>query len=101
MTATTSPQRSARPIERDGATHQFAIGQTVRLRGGFGATSSRHGDVYKITGKLPPLGNSAQYRIRNEGEQHERVATEDSLEAVAVVKMGEGAALRARTFGNV
>ncbi|GLK71869.1 hypothetical protein KHC23_14215 [Ancylobacter dichloromethanicus] len=85
---------------RDPTTHLFAIGQVVRLRGGYGVFTSRFGDIYQITGTLPPSGNSLQYRIRNEREQHERVATEDSLEAVRATEPGEGAALMDRTFGR-
>jgi len=97
MTATSTPQRSARPIQRDAASHLFGIGQTVRLRGGYGITS-RFGDIYRITGMLPPSGDSLQYRIRNDRELHERMATEDSLEPV-LAATPDDEALRERTFG--
>lgn len=99
MTATSIPQRNARPIQRDAATHLFAIGQIVRLRGGYGVFTSRFGDIYHVTGMLPPSGNSLQYRIRNDREQHERVATEDSLEMVLAATPGENETLREQTFG--
>jgi hypothetical protein len=98
MTATSTTQRSARPIQRDATTHLFAIGQTVRLRGGYGVSSARFGDIYHVTGTLPPSGNSLQYRIRNDREQYERVAAEDSLELAVAAKMGEAETLRELTF---
>lgn len=99
MTATSTPQRSARPIQRDATTHLFAMGQTVRLRGGYGVFTSRFGDIYRITGMLPPSGNSLQYRIRNDRELHERVTTEDSLELVLAATPGDDEVLREQTFG--
>lgn len=98
MTATSTPQRSARPIQSDAAIHLFAIGQTVRLRGGYGVFTSRFGDIYRITRMLPPSGTSLQYRIRNDSELHERVATEDSLEMVRHEMAEEDASLATRTF---
>jgi hypothetical protein len=58
------------------------------------------GDIYRITATLPPRGNSLQYRIRNNDERHERVATQDSLEAVDMSQSGNGATLIERTFGH-
>lgn len=98
MTTQSIPQRSAHPIHSEPTTHLFAVGQTVRLRGGYTVFTSRFGDIYRVTGRLPPSGNSLQYRIRNEREQHERVATEDSLEIFRADEPGEGAALVERTF---
>ncbi|QPC85568.1 hypothetical protein GA830_01545 [Mesorhizobium sp. NBSH29] len=63
------------------ALHKFSIGQTVRLKGGFGL-SSKTAELYQVTGTLPPKDNSPQYRIRNDEERHERVTTEDSLEEI-------------------
>ncbi|QFR33063.1 hypothetical protein [Ancylobacter sp. TS-1] len=100
MTDASTGLRSARPVHREAATHRFAIGQTVRLRGGYGVFTSRFGDVYRVTGTLPPSGDSPQYRIRNEREQYERVTTEDSLELFVAAKPGEGATLRDQTFSN-
>jgi len=98
MTATSTPQRRARPIQSDAAIHLFAVGQTVRLRGGYGVFTSRFGDIYRITRMLPPSGTSLQYRIRNDRELHERVATEDSLEMVLEDETKEEASLVASTF---
>lgn len=65
---------------RDTGEHRFAIGQKVRMSGGFAGLNTRTGDVYQITGKLPPLGSDPQYRIRSESEAFERVSTEGRLE---------------------
>ncbi len=83
MSTSSTTQRNARPAPIEAATHVFAVGQTVRLKGGYGIFASRFGDIYRVTATIPLRGDSLQYRIRNANEQHERVATEDSLEAVA------------------
>lgn len=64
------------------ALHKFTVGQTVRLKNGFGLPS-RAADLYRITGTMPARDNSPQYRIRNDEERYERVATEESLEEAA------------------
>ena len=98
MTAPSLMQRK-RPIRRDTAKHLFTIGQAVRLKGGFG-TLPRFGDIYRITGTLPPRDNSPQYRVRNDDEHHERVTTEDSLEPVGTAPQGDDTTLIERTFRN-
>jgi hypothetical protein len=57
-------------------------------------------DIYRITGTLPGRGDSLQYRIRNDDERHERVTTQDNLEAVDMSQSGNGATLIERTFGH-
>lgn len=99
MTAPENQRRNARPIRRDASIHLFEIGQTVRIKGGFGSPALPAGS-YNITATLPPRGDSPQYRIRNEDERHERVATQDSLELVSVLPSGDGATLMERTFGH-
>lgn len=98
MTATSFMHRNNRPIRRDVATHLFAVGQAVRLKGGFG-TTSQSGDIYHVTATLPPRGNSLQYRVRNDDERYERVTTQDSLESVEIQQSGDGTTLIERTFG--
>ena len=51
-------QRNAHPVRHEAATHLFAIGQIVRLKGGFGL-QSQSADTYRITATLPPQGDSA------------------------------------------
>ena len=91
-------QRNAHPVRHEAATHLFAIGQIVRLKGGFGL-QSQSADTYRITATLPPQGDSQQYRIRNDAEHYERVATQDSLEGVHVSPAGSSGALIEGTFG--
>lgn len=86
---------AARTPRRETATHAFAVGQSVRLKGGFGRVPT---EIYQITATLPPRGNTLQYRIRNDEERHERVTTEDDLEAVS--KSQSGSSLIERTFGH-
>ncbi|PSJ56654.1 hypothetical protein [Pseudaminobacter soli (ex Li et al. 2025)] len=58
--------------------HRFAIGQSVHLKNRINQSDTTEG-VYRITATLPERDNSPQYRIRNDGERHERVATENTL----------------------
>ncbi len=60
--------------------HRFAIGQQVRMKSGGGAAANT-GAIFEIIATLPPLGRSFQYRIRDAEEKHERITTEDNLEA--------------------
>jgi hypothetical protein len=92
-----APSRHA--IPRDAAKHLFPIGQSVRLKGGFG-TWPKLGDVYRITATLPPRDNLLQYRVRHDDERHERVATQDCLEPVGPEQPDSGTTLIERTFGN-
>jgi hypothetical protein len=98
MMDSTILQRNARPIRHEAATHLFTTGQIVRLKGGFGL-QSQSADIYRITGTLPPRGDSQQYRIRNDDERYERVATQDSLEPVSISAPGPSGALIEGTFG--
>jgi hypothetical protein len=97
MTAPSRVHRS-RATLRDAARHLFSIGQSVRLKGGFG-TLPKLGDVYRITATLPERDNLLQYRVRNDDERHERVTTQDCLEPL-VTDQPDGATLIKRTFGN-
>lgn len=99
MTAPSSVQRNGAAIRRGTGTHLFAVGQAVRLKGGFGM-SLKPADIYHVTATLPPMGNSLQYRVRNDEERHERVTTEDNLEPVAAWQPGDDTTLIERTFGN-
>ena len=99
MTTKGTLRGDSRLNQREDPTHLYAIGQAVRLRGGFGhsATSS---DIYHITSLLPSHGGSLQYRIRNDEERHERVATQDSLKSVSMPLSGGEGTLIERTFGH-
>ncbi|MBZ9761110.1 hypothetical protein LB553_09505 [Mesorhizobium sp. CA8] len=95
---TTLLQRNTRPIQHGAPARLFDIGQAVRLKGGLGV-GPKTGEVYRVTGTLPPRGNSPQYRVRNESEPHERVVTEDRLETAGDVPE-DGMMLIERTFGH-
>ena len=93
-------QRKTRPIRHEAATHLFATGQIVRLKDGFGL-QSQSAATYRITAMLPPRGDSLQYRIRNDDELYERVATQDGLEPVRISPAGGSGPLFEATFGQV
>lgn len=75
--------------------HLFALGQAVRLRSGFLPS----GDSYLVTALLPPRGDLPQYRIRNEGEKFERMATQAELELLSAPAGGEKVSLLEKSFG--
>ena len=62
--------------------------------------ASRAPEIYHVTATLPARGDSLQYRIRNDGERHERVTTQDSLEPVHLSPAADDATLIERTFGH-
>lgn len=99
MTDTPLLQRNSRPIRREVASHLFVVGQIVRLKDGFGQPLNGT-DIYHITATMPPRGNSPQYRIRNDAERYERVATQDSLEPVSMSLAKDDTTLAERTFGS-
>jgi hypothetical protein len=77
MTAAANvPRRFQRSPPRESARHFFALGDAVQLKD----TLSGAGKTYLITAKLPPSGDSLQYRIRNDDERFERVTTQANLE---------------------
>ncbi|WP_298421344.1 hypothetical protein [Rhodoblastus sp.] len=58
------------------AAHKFAVGALVTMVGGSERT------MFKVTRHLPDGGSGLQYRIKNEGENYERVAIEPLLAPV-------------------
>ena len=99
------PARRASPrIRRDLRSHLFAVGQSVRLRNGFGRLGPA-ANLYRVIATLPARGDMFQYRVRSDEERHERVVTEDSLERAPLSTRPEGATridatLIERTFGH-
>lgn len=89
----------ARRRSPETATHLFRIGQMVRMKSRFGI-SPRTAEFFRITGTLPPRDNSPQYRIRSGDERHERVATQETLEAAGVPPTGNGTTLIERIICN-
>lgn len=95
-----TPQPKARPVRHEVAPHLFTTGQIVRLKDGF-SLQSQSVATYRITAVLPPKGDSLQYRIRNDNEVYERVATQASLEPVRISPGGVSGALVKATFGQM
>lgn len=91
-------QRATRQARPDTARHLYAVGQAVRLKGGFRSQLAAD-DIYRITGTLPSAGAFPQYRIRNDDERHERVTTQDMLAPVNTASGGRTTLIE-RTFGN-
>ncbi len=75
----------------EGAVHQYSVGQIVRMRSRSGVFPKTD-EVFRITRTLPARDNLLQYRLRSDGENYERVATEDNLELVGSESVPEGAA---------
>lgn len=96
MTVSVHQSRARRRVP-EAPSHLFRIGQMVRIKSTFGV-SSETAELYRVVATLPPRDNSPQYRIRSDAERHERVATQDILEADGI--RPAGAALIERTFGN-
>ncbi len=99
MNAPNLSRRTFRSMSPDAPTHLYAVGQAVRLKGGF-MRRSQGANIYHITGTLPSRGELPQYRIRNDDERHERVATQDNLEPAKTSSGSEGATLIEKTFGH-
>jgi hypothetical protein len=96
---TTSIKRDAPPTYRENGTHLLAVGQDVRLKGGYGQPVLFPG-VFRIIGLLPATEGQPQYRIRNNDERHERVATQANLEPVRKTAMHGGGQVAEQTFDN-
>jgi hypothetical protein len=79
--------------------HHFDLGQAVRLKGDL-LERARRVEVYQVVGKLPPLGELPQYRIRSEAEPYDRVTTEDRLE-LATATGKDQRSLTAKVFSKV
>ncbi|MCW2318175.1 hypothetical protein SAMN06265338_11121 [Rhodoblastus acidophilus] len=97
MNTTQICRRAPRKAGHESAPHLYVVGQSVRLKGGFAQRTLAKG-VYHVTRTLPLLGEFPQYRIRNDDETHERLASQNELEAVDA--RSGGADLIARTFGH-
>ena len=64
MTIATYRRRNIGPPAIEADTHLFSLGESVRLKGRIGGAPATNS--YRITGMLPPVNGSPQYRIRNE-----------------------------------
>ena len=95
MTASTTTNQTLKPSRRvHTETHLFSSGQTVRLKNAVLLS----GNVYLITASLPPNGGSPQYRIRNDNEKFERMASEAELELVSAPPRSAGDASVEKLF---
>lgn len=98
MTTSNLVRRAAAVPSLDAGRHLLAVGQSVRLKSAATKTS-RHGQVYRITGMLPAFDGAPQYRIRDANEHYERVARQDEIELVDSTA-GAHDTLLERTFGR-
>jgi hypothetical protein len=60
---------------------KFAAGQRVALVGARSFSTGAPRGVYRIVAALPKETGPQQYRVRSEGEAHDRVVDEVRLEA--------------------
>lgn len=79
-------------------THRFDVGEAVYLRDGFGRNNLSV-DLFHITGRLPSRDGLPQYRVRGDKEAHERMVTQDRLEAVNARPDASNQSLIDKTFG--
>ncbi|WP_425106530.1 hypothetical protein [Ancylobacter sp.] len=77
---------------------RYSIGQSVRLLSRYRNPAQKLDEVYRITGLMPALGGSFQYRLRQNSEAFERVATEESLDLVRIEEPGQGASTAQSVF---
>lgn len=98
MSAPRIPPRLVRVAQSETPAHLYAIGQPVRLKTTVSNGAPAAG-LFHVTATLPPRGASPQYRIRSASERHDRMATQDDLEAAASAA-GPSARLADRTFGH-
>ena len=66
-------------LEKNMATHKFAVGQTLHFSPGLGEDRKSQGR-YKVVRQLPETGDMLQYRIKSEADGQERVVREDQVE---------------------
>ena len=63
--------------------HKFHLGQSVAYRAP-GWRLYAYPGAYVVTAKFPERDGEFEYHIRSAGEQHERMARESELTAIAV-----------------
>lgn len=91
------PRGAPRARRVSDSSHLYVVGQAVRLKSDV-TQATRTPGVYLVTATFPPLGARFQYRIRSQGEGHERMTTQDDIEPATLASPGPGAALAERTF---
>lgn len=63
---------------------KFAAGQRVSLIGARSFSASAPQGVYRVVVALPMEGSAQRYRVRNDGETHDRIVDEERLQAVSL-----------------
>jgi hypothetical protein len=63
---------------------KFASGQHVSLVGARSFSASAPQGVYRVVSALPKETGPQQYRVRSDGETHDRIVDEVRLEAVGL-----------------
>jgi hypothetical protein len=63
---------------------KFAAGQHVSLVGAHSFSASAPRGVYRVVAALPKDNGAQQYRVRSDGETHDRIVDEVRLEAVGL-----------------
>ncbi len=66
------------------ANAKFAAGQHVSLVGARSFSARAAHGVYRIVSALPKEGGAQTYRVRSDGETHDRVVEEGRLEATGL-----------------
>jgi hypothetical protein len=66
------------------ASLKFAAGQHVWLVGARTSSASASKGVYRVVSALPKERGPQAYRVRSDGETHDRVVEEARLEAVGL-----------------
>ena len=97
MTLPSRHSSTTRQLRLDRPTHRYAVGQLVTLKEN-GIRKVQSGLRFRVVATLPPRGTAPQYRIRNDEERYERMATQDELELVSMSL--SGSSLLDRTFSN-
>jgi hypothetical protein len=63
---------------------KFAAGQHVSLLGARTFSASAPKGVYRVVSALPREQGPQTYRVRSDGENHDRIVEESRLEAVGL-----------------
>jgi hypothetical protein len=92
-------RRSTSEDKNDPLVHKFKVGQTVRFKPNLREAIIPDQD-YRIVANLPVRDDSPQYRIRNSGERHERVTTQEQLMAANEKEADPAGNLMDETFGK-
>lgn len=85
--------------KNDRLAHKFKVGQMVRFKPSLRATVIPDLN-YRVVANLPDRDDSPQYRIRNPGERHDRVTTQELLMLASEQESDPTSGLMDKTFGK-